>query len=126
MPQIDKITYFNQLFWLFLSFSFYYCVLLKVFLPKISSVLKARKKKLAMGSSGSHSFVTEKTLFTEVRGLAVENCLSSNAFSVGQNSSFLSELNHSLVKTSSLNASSELQKATLSALASHNTLVSAK
>ena len=44
MPQIDKITYFNQLFWLFLSFSFYYCVLLKVFLPKISSVLKARKK----------------------------------------------------------------------------------
>ena len=46
MPQIDKITYFNQLFWLFLSFSFYYCVLLKVFLPKISSVLKARKKKL--------------------------------------------------------------------------------
>ena len=80
MPQIDKITYFNQLFWLFLSFSFYYCVLLKVFLPKISSVLKARKKKLAMGSSGSHSFVTEKTLFTEVRGLAVENCLSSNAF----------------------------------------------
>ena len=61
-----------------------------------------------------------------MRGLAVENCLSSNAFSVGQNSSFLSELNHSLVKTSSLNASSELQKATLSALASHNTLVSAK
>ena len=44
MPQFDKITFFNQIFWLILIFSSFYFILLKNFLPKIGSVLKARNK----------------------------------------------------------------------------------
>jgi F0F1-type ATP synthase membrane subunit b/b' len=44
MPQFDKITFFNQIFWLFVFFSGYYLLLLKVFLPKLGAVLKARAK----------------------------------------------------------------------------------
>jgi len=45
MPQFDKITFFNQIFWLFFFFSGFYLLLLKFFLPKLGSVLKARAKK---------------------------------------------------------------------------------
>ena len=59
MPQFDKITFFNQLFWLFIFFSGFYLISLKVFLPKLSSVLKARTKKLQKGSEGLASFNDE-------------------------------------------------------------------
>jgi len=59
MPQFDKITFFNQVFWLFVFFSGSYLLFLKVFLPKLSSVLKARAKKLQQGSDGVHSFIEE-------------------------------------------------------------------
>ena len=59
MPQFDKITFFNQLFWLFIFFSGFYLISLKVFLPKLSSVLKARTKKLQKGSEGLTSFNDE-------------------------------------------------------------------
>ena len=59
MPQFDKITFFNQLFWLFIFFSGFYLISLKVFLPKLSSVLKARTKKLQKGSDGLTSFNDE-------------------------------------------------------------------
>ncbi len=59
MPQFDKITFFNQIFWLFIFFSGFYLISLKVFLPKLSSVLKARTKKLQKGSEGLTSFNDE-------------------------------------------------------------------
>jgi F0F1-type ATP synthase membrane subunit b/b' len=59
MPQFDKITFFNQIFWLFIFFSGFYLIYLKVFLPKLSSVLKARTKKLQKGSEGLTSFNEE-------------------------------------------------------------------
>ena len=59
MPQFDKITFFNQLFWLFIFFSGFYLISLKVFLPKLSSVLKARTKKLQKGSEGLTSLNEE-------------------------------------------------------------------
>jgi F0F1-type ATP synthase membrane subunit b/b' len=49
MPQFDKITFFNQIFWLFFFFTGYYFLLLKIFLPKLCSVLKIRNKKLQKG-----------------------------------------------------------------------------
>lgn len=51
MPQFDKITFFNQIFWLLTLFLTFYLVLLKNFLPKISAVLKVRTKKLLKGNS---------------------------------------------------------------------------
>ena len=59
MPQFDQITFFNQIFWLFIFFSGFYLISLKVFLPKLSSVLKARTKKLSKGSDGVISYNEE-------------------------------------------------------------------
>jgi len=60
MPQFDKITFFNQIFWLFVFFSGYYLLLLKVFLPKLGAVLKARSKKLQKGTEGVIEFKQEQ------------------------------------------------------------------
>jgi len=72
MPQFDKITFFNQIFWLLLLFFSFYIILLKTFLPKISSSLKARSKKLLKSNSLANDLNTEEfsvtnsssTLFT--------------------------------------------------------------
>ena len=61
MPQFDKITFFNQLFWLFFFFSGFYLVLLHYFLPKLSSVLKARQKMLKNSLSGVSAMLTERS-----------------------------------------------------------------
>jgi hypothetical protein len=60
MPQFDKITFFNQIFWLFVFFSGYYLLLLRVFLPKLGAVLKARSKKLQKGTQGVVGFTKEQ------------------------------------------------------------------
>lgn len=44
MPQFDKITFFNQIFWLTLSLLSFYFVVLKGLLPVLASSLKTRKK----------------------------------------------------------------------------------
>jgi F0F1-type ATP synthase membrane subunit b/b' len=72
MPQFDKITFFNQIFWLFFFFSSFYLILLKVFLPKLSSVLKARTKKLQKGSEGAASLAEEQTQVVENFNSSIE------------------------------------------------------
>ena len=49
MPQFDKITFLNQIIWLFFFFSSTYIIMLKFFLPKIAFLLKLREKKLFKG-----------------------------------------------------------------------------
>jgi F-type H+-transporting ATPase subunit b len=61
MPQFDKITFFNQIFWLILIFSGFYFILLKNFLPKIGSVLKARNKKLLKSNTLAEQFKSEES-----------------------------------------------------------------
>jgi len=72
MPQFDKITFFNQIFWLFFFFSGFYLVLLKFFLPKLSSVLKARAKKLRKGSDGVLTFSKEQDHVTNLFNASLE------------------------------------------------------
>ena len=60
MPQFDKITFFNQIFWLILIFSSFYFILLKNYLPKIGSVLKARNKKLFKSNTLAGQFKSEE------------------------------------------------------------------
>lgn len=76
MPQFDKITFFNQTFWLFFFFSGFYLILLKIFLPKLSSVLKARTKKLQKGSEGVASFAQEQNNIIEKFNGSIEHILS--------------------------------------------------
>ena len=61
MPQFDKITFFTQIFWLFFFFLGFYLIFLKVFLPKLASVLKSRVKKLKKGSEGVSVFADEQS-----------------------------------------------------------------
>lgn len=46
MPQLDKLTFISQLFWLFSTFLVFYVLSLKYFLPTISHMLKIRNKRL--------------------------------------------------------------------------------
>ena len=48
MPQLDKVTFLSQLWWCFFFFLGFYFVIHKFFLPKISRILKLRKKTITM------------------------------------------------------------------------------
>jgi len=72
MPQFDKITFFNQVFWLFFFFSGFYLILLTTFLPRISSVLKVRIKKLQKGTEGILLFSKEQDTVTNLFNLFLE------------------------------------------------------
>jgi F-type H+-transporting ATPase subunit b len=76
MPQFDKITFFNQIFWLFFFFTGYYFLLLKVFLPKLGSVLKARNKKLQKGTQGVAIFAEEQETVASSFNSSVEKITS--------------------------------------------------
>jgi len=78
MPQFDKITFFNQLFWLFIFFSGFYLTLLKIFLPKLSSILKARNKKLQKGSTNLAALSEEQTFVTFIFHNLIETISSSS------------------------------------------------
>jgi hypothetical protein len=47
MPQLDKFSFFTQIFWLFVLFFIFYYILVNIFLPNLSSLLKIRYKKLS-------------------------------------------------------------------------------
>jgi F0F1-type ATP synthase membrane subunit b/b' len=59
MPQFDKITFFNQIFWFLLAFLSFYFVILKGLLPVLAASLKTRKKIInyisAAGSSSGEA-----------------------------------------------------------------------
>ena len=46
MPQFDKVTFFNQIFWVTVVFFTFYFVLLKQVLPALFLSLKTRKKAI--------------------------------------------------------------------------------
>ena len=46
MPQLDKVTFFSQFFWLCFFYLGFYILMYKYFLPKMSRILKLRKKKM--------------------------------------------------------------------------------
>ena len=59
MPQLDKVTFLSQFFWLcFFYFGFYY-VILKFYLPKISRILSLRRKKMEFSHQGMISLQQE-------------------------------------------------------------------
>jgi F0F1-type ATP synthase membrane subunit b/b' len=62
MPQFDEITFFNQIFWLLLIFYGFNVILSKNFLPKISSALKARSKKVLKNNSLVSKLKSDKLL----------------------------------------------------------------
>ena len=47
MPQLDKVSFLSQFFWLCVFFFGFYIFQLKFFLPEMSRILKFRKKRLS-------------------------------------------------------------------------------
>jgi len=46
MPQFDILSFQSQIFWLFISFFFFYLFILKNFLPGFSAIRKIRIRRL--------------------------------------------------------------------------------
>lgn len=59
MPQLDKVTFLSQFFWLCFFYLGFYYIVLKYFLPKISRILTLRKKKMNLSQYGSNSLDQE-------------------------------------------------------------------
>jgi hypothetical protein len=53
MPQFDTFSFFSQLFWVLLGFSYLYLLLCLYILPAFAAILKIRAKKLAQITSSS-------------------------------------------------------------------------
>jgi hypothetical protein len=59
MPQLDKVTFLSQFFWLCVFYLGFYYVLYKHFLPKISRILALRKRKMNVSQEGIESVYSE-------------------------------------------------------------------
>jgi hypothetical protein len=59
MPQLDTVTFFNQLFWFTLVFFGFYFFVLGTIIPKLTLVLKTRTKKLQQDMSSSAAMKAE-------------------------------------------------------------------
>ena len=78
MPQLDKVTFLSQFFWLCVFFSGFFIFQLKFFLPKMSRILKFRKKRVS--ESGGVLFQKEESLL-----LNSSETLSKNLFKNSKN-----------------------------------------
>jgi len=65
MPQFDTFSFFSQLFWVFVGFSYLYLLLCFYILPAFAAVLKIRAKKLAL--------VNASTSATEIVSIPIDN-----------------------------------------------------
>ena len=59
MPQLDKISFFSQFFWLSFFFLGFYFLIYKYFLPKMSRTLKFRKRRMNNSQQGVTSMGEE-------------------------------------------------------------------
>ena len=86
MPQLDKVTFLSQFFWLCALFLGFYLAVLKNFLPKMSRVLKYRKKKLGQSHKGVGNMHKENTLVRSSANKVLENGLKNSKDLFKQNS----------------------------------------
>lgn len=62
MPQLDKVSYFSQFFWLCFFYLSFYLILVKFFLPKVRRILKVREKKASYGLNGLDSNYADENI----------------------------------------------------------------
>jgi len=65
MPQLDKLTFFSQFFWLSFFFLGFYISLVKYYLPKMSKILKVRNIKVSSSQEGFSDVKKENGLVRE-------------------------------------------------------------
>ena len=59
MPQLDKVTFLSQFFWLCVFYLGFYYIIYKYYLPKISRILALRKTKMTGSQQGIDSLQGE-------------------------------------------------------------------
>jgi len=57
MPQLDKVTFLSQFFWLCFFYFGFYLILVKHFLPRMSRLLKLRQAKIGNGNANGNDNV---------------------------------------------------------------------
>ena len=82
MPQLDKVTFLSQFFWLCFFYLGFYYVILKFYLPKISRILALRRKKMGFSQEGMISLQQENQKVRENYEVLVSKALltSKNLF----------------------------------------------
>ena len=78
MPQLDFITMFSQLFWLFVIFLICYVIVSKNLLPAITQVKKVRLKRLKQGNEQLSELTNEQKRVISVYEESVLQCLSES------------------------------------------------
>lgn len=67
MPQLDKVTFYSQIFWLIVVFFSLHYVFLKLILPTIAASLKYRNYVLSSYTNSQNMFSSEKLKLDELQ-----------------------------------------------------------
>jgi hypothetical protein len=113
MPQLDKVTFLSQFFWLCFFYLGFYYVLVKFYLPKISRILALRRKKMGFSQEGMISLQHENQKVREnyeillSKALVTSKSLFNNFFSrtttwLDNNASSINKTHYQKVNTSFL------------------------
>jgi len=81
MPQFDIFSFFSQLFWVLVGFSYLYLVLCFYILPAFAAILKIRAKKLVQSNASSST--------VDIVTTPVTNSVFFDSLSTKLNTSFL-------------------------------------
>ena len=71
MPQLDKVTFLSQFFWLCFFYLGLYYIILKIYLPKISRIVALRQRKMVLSQQGMSSVHQENQLLREQYQMAL-------------------------------------------------------
>ena len=79
MPQLDKVSYFTQFFWLTLTITAFYITLLKFYLPTMTRVLKMREHKVSLTQeSNENTYEQEQEQVLQTMQTAVRQSLTQS------------------------------------------------
>ena len=85
MPQLDKVHFFSQYFWLSISYFGFYFLVAKHFLPRMARILQFRKNKLQTQSSENQNN-NELNLVQESKNTYLQNVFNTENKFWSQNS----------------------------------------
>ena len=85
MPQLDKVTFLSQFFWLCFFYIGFYFLVLKFFLPKMTRILKLRKNKLSYSQQGVTSLQKENNKISTSYETLLENGLNTSRTAFNDN-----------------------------------------
>lgn len=101
MPQLDKVSFFSQYFWLVACLLVLFFLTVRFFIPKISRVIKLRKK--LRHPSGFPVLVEESELVrSSVNGMIAKSCSCSRILfneNVQHTSAWLEKIRHNTNNT---------------------------